>query len=158
MSKAYMIRGQGIGVMHDKVYLEPPPPEAMRAALVEELKRHGVAWSKDDKGELQATSLERWVQTQIVEIIDGKEMGDIEGPARIVGSFDDKELAATLAEVRANPPGWHGAAAQVMSMTGTGIVTPPGQTPPGAETQTITSADVGVLPTLSTPPAKVAKK
>lgn len=140
MSKAYMIRGQGIGVMHDKVYLSPPPPEAMRAALVEELKRHGVVWSKDENGKLAATGTERWVQTQITEIVDGQPMGDLEGPVQIRGCLDENDITELLNEVNANPPGWHGAAAHVMSMTGTGIVTPPGETPP--EQMTLTSADV----------------
>ncbi len=140
MSKAYLIRGQGIGVVHDKVYLIPPTKAQMGAVLYEELKRHGLVVKKDEEGNTSVTTRTRWVQTQVTELLDGVPLDETpEEPVRLEGVLDQDQINELLSELEKAPPGTHTAAVPLMSVTGTGRVINP------SEKQTIGAEDVGTI-------------
>lgn len=113
MAKAYVIRTQGLGIVHDKVYTSPPAKADLEKALAAELARHG----HDAAGNPR----KRWAMAQEVELLVG---GEAPGPTKITGHLSKKEseeLKAGLA-VRKNE-----APAAAFAMSGTGTVTNPGE-------------------------------
>ncbi len=142
MSKAYLIRGQGIGVVHDKVYLIPPTDVQMRAVLFEELKRHGLVVNRDEDGNVSFATRERWVQTQVTELIDGVPLDETpEEPVRLSGTLNQEQINEILAELQKAPPGTMAAAAPMMAVTGTGRIINPDE----KEKMSIGADDVGTI-------------
>lgn len=125
MSKVYTIRGQGIGVITDKVYASHPTEADLREALVAELERHGL--TPDGKAR------QRWVQVQEATLL-----GDFAGfvpkqppkgaVPRLVGMLDEETVARILAEKAGSPsPQTAESAAPEMVLHGTGSVINPGE-------------------------------
>lgn len=112
MKKAYVIRTQGCGIHHEKVFLQPPTQLDLDAAIALELERHGLG--KD------GAPRERWAQVQEVELCDGAASGV--KPGERSKSKLSEEAAALLKAPQAS----QGAASTgEMSVTGEGTVTNP---------------------------------
>ncbi len=65
MKTGYQLRGQGIGVVFDKLYENYPSQEEFDAVMKRELESHGF---DPETGEPR----ERWVRVQEVAVDDGK--------------------------------------------------------------------------------------
>jgi hypothetical protein len=117
MSRIYMLRGQGCGVLHEKAYPAFPTDSQVAEAMAKELELHGF---KDGKPRA------RWVKVVGVELADGKD-----SPEPPEGSKHHHEGALTQKEVdamiSAGPPGTHVAGVGIMTPAGEGKVTNPGE-------------------------------
>ena len=110
MSRAYMIRCQGLGVLHDKVFPDPPTDAQLQAALQQELDRHGVTWDMDEVEDADGNKVqkivgalprERWVQVQATELVDGEEDSEEEKIYQIVG---DQEADVKAGRISISSP------------------------------------------------------
>jgi hypothetical protein len=71
MSTAYILRGQGLGIVTDRVYLQWPSQADLEAVMARELELHGfehVEATVDAPAHL--APCERWVRVQTIEIVD----------------------------------------------------------------------------------------
>lgn len=112
MSTIYMLRGQGLGVLHEKAYASFPPEEAIREALALELERHGI---RDGK------PCERWVSVIEVELEAGESDPSPTGPRMFRGVLDANDVRRML---KASPPVSRSAAGDIVTR-GTGTVINP---------------------------------
>lgn len=113
MATIYMLRGQGLGVLHEKAYAAFPPEEAIREALALELERHGL---KDGK------PCERWVAVIEVELDENEASPNtIAGPCAFKGILD---VADVRRMNKAGPPASRSAAGDIVTR-GTGIIINP---------------------------------
>lgn len=151
MSRAYMIRCQGLGVLHDKVFPDPPTDAQLQAALQQELDRHGVTWDMDEVEDADGNKVqkivgalprERWVQVQATELVDGEEDSEEEKKyqlRRTTGTLTKEQLDKKFAETTFAPPGTMAGAVPQMVLGGTGRVINPG------EKMTIGAGDVATV-------------
>lgn len=125
MGKAFVIRGQTSGVMHDKVYLRHPTDEELDHALAKELELHGL----DPNSASGPKARERWVQVQVVDTIGTPDGAAV--PTEMKQVTGQLSQDAVDALVRMGPPMAGGGAgagvAGEIAMSGTGLVINPGE-------------------------------
>lgn len=90
MKTGYMLRGQGIGVVFDRVYENFPSKKDFEDVMRRELELHGFDPATGEPRE-------RWVRVQTVEIDDGKPSAADTCKARldefVVGKLSDEDVA-----------------------------------------------------------------
>ncbi len=119
MSKAFVLRGQGLGIVSDKVFLQWPSRAAFDEVMTRELESHGI-----DRESAEA--LARWVRVQEVEIVDERAAEPAPGAPNdfVHGTLDAETAARLLAET----PAMGGeAAGSPLHFAGTAAVTNPGE-------------------------------
>lgn len=141
----YVLRGQGVGPMLDRVYAKYPTEAQIREALAYELERHGVVFERDADGKIVGGKpRERWVRVQSIAI-DGVDMLTSPPPpgarAEMRGALDEDAIAEIVAGATKAPPGSAAADAPLYQARGTGVVVNPSD----RETMTIGAEDVGTL-------------
>lgn len=147
--RAFMLRGQGAGVLHDRVFLTYPTDDDFRAALARELEAHGVVFDKARGADgiervVGGHARERWVCIVETTVVAG-DATDAPLPAeprlKMVGKLDDADVARLVAAANKAPPGSAMAAADVVVARGVGRVVNPGE----PEHMAISAKDVGKL-------------
>lgn len=116
--KVYVLRGQGIGVIYDRIYFRWPTPEQIEAAMAYELERHGVS--------PEGKPIERWVRVQTLELVGftGEAPAVPDGvKAEHRGAFS----AEVAAEHHARPVSVATGAFADIGIQGTAMVTPAGE-------------------------------
>lgn len=132
--KVFMLRGQGIGVIHDRVYFAYPSNDEIQRAMVDELSRHGIKGGKP---------VERWVRVIPVELhgfAGAAPPVPENAPDQYVGSLPQEivdKVMKNSKQVMSISDAGHAEAVN-MAAVGFATVTP-------AEVETITTADVGEL-------------
>ena len=116
MSTIYMMRGQGLGVMHSDAYSDFPTPEHVRAALGQELALHGFKDGKPRK---------RWVKIQPVQLHDGRDTTS-EPPKNAAWHYEGELTQAEVDEMmKTAPPGTMLAGVGEVAPSGTGTAMNP---------------------------------
>lgn len=124
MSTVYLIRCQGVGVIPDRVYLQPPTIDELKAALVYEVERHGL--DKDGGARV------RWVMVQEAEAVgDGTFQGVAFDPElhmrKVEGMLDPETITRILTEKAESPPPDTAVSDTAkMALHGAGLVMNPG--------------------------------
>lgn len=128
--RAFMLRGQSSGVMHDRVFHAYPSEEDFKAALAVELELHGVVFETvtDKAGVARivgGAARERWVRIQPTEVVDGHGEGaPLDDSQRVIlrGKLDPEGVARIVEAATRAPVNQPTAAAGLMSGSGTGTV------------------------------------
>jgi hypothetical protein len=122
MAKGYVFRGQGLGVITDKVFLQWPSKADFDEVMRRELSLHGFQIDGD-----AVTVIKRWVRVQEVELVGvdlpaGAETCPGELNELVYGELDEASLREILTAPR-EPTG----TATLIEMSGTGTVINPGE-------------------------------
>lgn len=121
MAKGYVFRGQGLGVLVDKVYLTKPTKEDFDEVMHRELALHGFRIDGDE-----VSVVKRWVRLQEVELVDTVSSASGTSPGElnelVYGELDEASLREILTSSRVPE-----AEATLIEMHGTGTVTNPGE-------------------------------
>ncbi len=122
MAKGYVFRGQGLGVVTDKVYLQWPSKSDFDEVMQRELSLHGFSINGDE-----VAVTKRWIRVQEVELVGLQDVLDAEPAPGQLNEFVYGELdEASLREILAGPREPTGAT-PLIEMNGTGSVTNPGE-------------------------------
>lgn len=114
MSKVFMIRGQGSGVMTGRVYARWPTDAQLREALGEELRLHGFDRTGKPK--------KRWVMV-VESDLDGASLPEAKrGTERLEGELDEDDVKKLFEAV---PPAASVAGVGDVVASGTGKIINP---------------------------------
>jgi hypothetical protein len=114
--KAYVIRTQGLGVLHDTVFIGGPPPmEYIEKAMAAELARHGFDKENGDV-------CDRWVSYQEIEVV---ESAPDETEVEFLGARIVDRLTTEEAEALRSAPVENCATGEPMFVGGLGTVSNP---------------------------------
>lgn len=140
--QGWILRGQGYGFMHDRVFLTYPTEADFKAALVRELTKHGaqIAYSHDSTGKMKATVSEptkQWVRVEVVDVVappgfqqvpEPSEAEKAARPTIMYGYMDEASHQALVALASGTSLTGTAAVAPIV-MQGYGTVTNPEPTP-----------------------------
>ena len=127
--KAYILRGQGLGFITDKIFLGYPSKRDFDAVMQKELELHGFdiqeSESADEAGAVDLR--QRWVRAQEIDVVSEAECealttkygrGPGEPNEHVLGQLSEQSFAELTKAPRESE-----GAAPIMSMTGHAHVT-----------------------------------